>query len=1014
MKWLGEIGYETLCGYDVLPESLNPIRADIKEVVLKENLKNSLLKINPKINVEIIKEAIKEILMPSSVSLYAKNFETYKKYVKGIKVLHKNKNGQDDVSIVKIFDFDNPENNEFLAINQFSIQGSINKRRPDIVVFINGLPLIVFELKNPANEDADIKDCFNQIQTYKTDIEDLFTYNLACILSDGANAKLGSLSADFERFMPWKTITGKKEECAGKHPDEVLIKGLLNKEFLLDYLKYFVVFENDNKKIIKKIAGYHQFHAARKAENKTLKALKEKNGKCGVVWHTTGAGKSLTMLCFADKIMKNPNTQNPTIVVVTDRTDLDDQLFDSFAISSKELSPIKIDSRKKLQKVLKDKPSGGVIFTTIQKFKPEQESSKLSLLSDRSNIIIISDEAHRSQYGFEAKIKTDGNIVYGYAKYLRDALPNACFIGFTGTPLEFVDKDTRSVFGDYIDIYDITDAIEDKATVPIYYEARQIPLKAKDGSLIKVDEEIEEIIEDFENSEKEKARWTAVEALVDSDSRIKVLAKDIVDHFENRTASIEGKGMIVCMSRKICVHLYNEIIKLKPSWHSNDPQKGFIKIMMTGSASDTADLQKHIYNSNIKKEIENRFKKPDDELKLIIVRDMWLTGFDVQSLHTMYIDKPMKGHNLIQAISRVNRVFKDKNAGLIVDYIGIVGNLKKAVSVYTENGGKGRVAQDISESAFKEFLSAMEICRDYLHGFDYSKFKTKAFDLLPNAIDFILSKTGAKESFCDACLSAAKAYGLCKNMKEAFKFNDELAFFQYIRSVLIKKVNKDPAKNNKNIDEIIRAIVSNSIITDGVVDVFKSLGLDKPDLSIISEDFLEKVKNIPQKNLAVELLQQLIKGEIKTKFRLNLTAQKNFSLKLQEAMTKYNNGTIETAQVIEELISVAKQANKETKRGIELGLNDEEKAFYDALEQNESAVRELGDDILKKIVKEITECLRKSAKVDCFKRDDVRAQIMILVKRILKKYKYPPDQQKGAVERILEQAEIISEELSGK
>ncbi|MCL2484774.1 MAG: type I restriction endonuclease subunit R [Endomicrobia bacterium] len=1010
MQWFEDIGYQTFFGPDVLPDTNTPLRADIKDVVLKDNLKASLKNINPQIADNILNEAFDIISKPNETSIIANNKKFYTYFTEGVKVLHKNDNGADTATIVKLFDFENVKNNEFIAINQFTIAGKQN-RRPDIIVFINGLPLAVIELKNPAEPKADIHNAFNQIQTYKNDIEDLFYYNLACVVADGAKARLGSLTGSMEWFLPWRTIAGEREENKGRYEEEVLIKGFFNKEFILDYIRYYVIFEDSGKDTIKKIAGYHQFHAVRKAVKTTIQALNKKDGKAGVVWHTQGAGKSISMLCFASKIMQAPEMENPTIVVVTDRNDLDTQLFDEFAKGNRSLSPIPVDSREDLQEKLTNKPSGGVFFTTIQKFYLEDNETTFPVLSNRKNIVVISDEAHRSHYGFNAKISAKGNITYGYAKYLRDALPNACFIGFTGTPIETTDKDTRAVFGDYIDIYDIVDAINDGATVPIYYEARQIPINTKDGKMLEIDEQIEEVTEGMDDKEKVKTRWATVEALIDTEPRLKTLAKDLIEHFEDRCSVIDGKGLIVCISRKVAVHLYEEIVKLRPTWHSNDPQKGAIKVVMTGSASDPLNFQPHLHNNLVKKDLEKRFKKFEDPLKLVIVCDMWLTGFNVPSLHTMYIDKPMKGHSLMQAIARVNRVFRDKQAGLIVDYIGIARNLEKAVANYTTNGGRGNVEVDI-ERAYEELLKHIEVCRECLDKFDYSEFKTKAFELLPNAMDYILSKQ-KRDVFCDSALNATKAYGLCKGKKETRIYNDELAFFQYIRSMLIKSEYGDGGKKSTDpqVQSVIKAIIDNAIISDKVVDVFKSVGLEKPDISLISDEFLERVKNIEQKNLAVELLERLINGEIKTKFRLNIALQQKFSDLLKNVITKYNNGTIETAQVIEELINTSKDINAAIKEGAELGLSDAEKAFYDAIIKNEASVRSLGNDTLKQIARELTEYLRKSTKVDWAKRDNVRAAIRIAIKGILRKYKYPPDEELGATERVLEQAEKITDEM---
>lgn len=1011
MEYFRAIGYQTMSGPDILPDGINPLRVDVRQPYLPENIKAALFRLNPKVAQPVLDEAYQLLTNPQDATLIARNETVYHYLTDGIKVAHKNAEGEDTATEVKIIDFDRPDNNEFLAVNQFTIQGDVNVRRPDIVVFINGLPLAVLELKNPANEKTDISAAYNQIQTYKADIPDLFNYNLACILSDGIVARIGSLSANEERYMPWRTLHGEKRDNPTEHEAEILIKGFFDKAQLLDYLQYFVVFEKDDAKTVKKIAGYHQFWGVRKTVESVSAAIQTGSGKGGVIWHTTGSGKSLSMVCLAHKIMCAADMHNPTIVLITDRNDLDTQLSGTFARCAPQLSPVPANTREEMQNLLKNRPSGGVIFTTMQKFLPEDGQDTFPVLSERKNIVVISDEAHRTQYGFGASFRA-GKLKYGYAKYLRDALPNACFVGFTGTPVAEGDRDTQAVFGPYVDVYDMQAAIRDGATVPIYYEARHIQLNTRDALLKHFDEEVNKLAADMSDAEKAQLRWLTVEKLAGLPERLKVLAADLADHFEKRLQALDGKGMIVCMSRNIAVRLYEEIIKIRPQWHNADPMKGFIKVIMTGSAADPAHYQPHLYNDLTQKKIENRMKDPDDPLKLVIVCDMWLTGFDVPNLHTMYIDKPIRSHNLIQAISRVNRVFKDKPAGLVVDYIGLARSLEEAVRDYTQGGGRGDVAANIKR-AYELLQEYMEKCRERLRGFDYTDFRNCAYELVPLAWNFILQhkqdREAAQKEFSDNVLSAQKAYGLCQSLPEAAQLADELAFFGLIHTAMTKKPHKGGSR--KETAALIGQLVAQTIATDKPIDVFAQVGLERPDLSLVDERFLEKIRNMKQKDLAAELLKRLLEGEISSKFRLNLPQFKKFSEKLKETVNKYNNGALQTQEVIEALISLAKETNAATKQGEKLGLSDKELAFYNALEENESSVRELGDEVLKQIAQELTNYLRRSVKVDWSKRDSVKAGIMLQVKRILRKYNYPPDQQESATERVLEQAELISEDL---
>jgi len=990
INWLKELGYDYIHGSE--------IKRDYSEVLLEDRLKNGLTKIND-LPSEAIEEAINNIKKHSFPTLIQNNREFHKKLIEGIPV-EVTKDEEKTTEIVKLIDFENPQNNDFLVVNQFTVIGK-KTHRPDIVVFINGMPLFVMELKNPADENATIFKAYEQLQTYKSNIEDLFIYNEALIISDEITAKIGSLSSQYERFMYWKYVDDEKEAPFSRQL-ETLIKGFFKKEYLVDYIQNFITFEDNEKEIIKKIAGYHQFHAVRRALNAIKNA---KNGKAGIVWHTQGSGKSLSMVFLTGKIIKDKDLKNPTVVVITDRNDLDDQLLKTFSLSQDLLKqkPIQAGSVEELRELLKNRPSGGIIFTTIQKFTLKDNEDKFPTLSLRDNIIVIADEAHRSHYGFEAVLRGE-EYKYGYAKYLRDALPNATFIGFTGTPIESEDKDTRRVFGDYISIYDIEDAVKDGATVPIYYESRLAKLQLE--SLEEIDEEIEKLIDSNDVKEKEKLKS---ERVVGAKNRIKAIAKDIVEHFEKRLEVIDGKGMIVAISREVAVDLYDEIVKLRPSWHSDDPQKGFIKVIMTGSASDLEKLQKHIYSKKIRKTIEKRFKDPNDELKLVIVVDMWLTGFDVPSLHTMYIDKPMKGHNLMQAIARVNRVFKDKNGGLIVDYIGIANELKSALKVYTNAGGKGKTAIS-AEDAFNEMLKRIDIIRGMFYGFDYSEYKTNPHKLLAPAANFILGLEDGKKRFSDEVLALTKAYSLCSTLEKTKPYKEEIAFFQAIKAIL----TKSNSSNSKKTQTSIKHIIDNSIKVEGLEDIFDLVGLDKPNISILSDEFLEEVSQMKYKNLAVEILEKLLKNEIKSKSKTNIVREEKFSERLKATLNKYHNRTIQTAQVIEELIAMAKDFRNELQKGNNLGLNEDEIAFYEALALNESAVRELGDETLKKIAIELTETLRKNVTVDWKYRENIRAKIKNRIRILLRRYKYPPDKTPEAIETVLKQAERLSDEWSNE
>ena len=1017
IEFFKELGYEYKNGYDIAPEGDNPERDDFRKVILEDRLRSALIKINPNIPSQTINNSISQILNPNISSLLSCNREMHKWITKGLKVIYM----QDNEEIgrqLQLIDYENIDNNNWFVVNQFEIQGDQRLRRPDVLLFVNGLPLGVIELKNPADENADIWSAYNQLQTYKDNIPDLFNTNAVLVVSDGIQARMGSITATEERFMRWRTIDGETVDPLGQYQDlETLITGLFNKETFLNYIRYFCIFEDD-KSIIKKIAGYHQFYAVQKALEKVVDASQvDGDKKGGVVWHTQGAGKSLEMTCLAGQIVSDIRLGNPTIVMVTDRQDLDGQLFGVFNDAGDLLgeTPKQANSIKELKELLLDRPSGGIIFTTIQKFKPEKGEEKFTVLTDRHNVIVMCDEAHRTQYGFKGVIdQKTGQMKYGLARSLRDGLPNATFIAFTGTPISQDDRDTRAVFGEYVDVYDIQQAVDDGATVPIYYESRLAKIKLDESKIPVIDDEVEDIfedgIEDDEQQEKAKSKWSQIEALVGAKPRLEEIAKDLVDHFETRCKTQPGKAMIIGMSRDICARLYEELIKLKPEWDNSDHMKGVIKVVMTASAADEQHLQKHHTSKQQKKNLEKRFKDPSDELKIVIVRDMWLTGFDAPCLTTMYVDKPMKGANLAQAIARVNRVFADKPGGLIVDYLGIAPQLKEALATYSRAKGKGRPTIDTSE-ALKILEEKLMVARDILHPIDWSGFREKALQLLPVCIDHVLGQEDGRKRYCDTVLSITRAFALCGAMQEAQEYADQVAFHQAIRAPLIKTNRKGGRGDFKDTDFELKQLVSESLVADGVSDIFKMAGLKTPDISILSEEFLKEVQNMPHKNLAVELLDKLLNDQVKSKFRTNIVKQRKFSDLLQSSLSRYQNRSIEAAQVIAELIEMAKEFKKDVERTDELNLDPAENAFYDALSNNKSAEELMGEEVLIEIAREVSQKLRKNISVDWSVRESVRARLRLLVKNLLRKYKYPPDDQDAAVELILSQAEVISEEI---
>jgi type I restriction enzyme R subunit len=1007
LDYFGQLGYTYLPAPEIASDGLFAERDEYGETILKQRLRTALTKINPNIPAPAIDDAIKRIISADSPSLIVNNRTFHTMLTDGVDVQFRNSSGRDVTDKVWLLDFTNPDANDWLVVNQFTVIENHVNRRPDVVVFVNGLPLSVIELKNPAGQHATVRTAYNQFQTYKAQIPCLFTCNELLIISDGHEAKIGSLTANWERFTPWRTVDGTKTEPLSVPQLETLVKGVFEKRRFLDLIRSFIVFEEDAGVIIKKIAGYHQYHAVNLAVEDTVRASSPKGDKrIGVVWHTQGSGKSLSMIYYASKIILHPKMENPTLVVLTDRNDLDSQLFTNFSLCKDLLrqTPVQAESRVHLKELLKV-ASGGVIFTTAQKFAPNKDETQYPLLSDRRNIVVIADEAHRSQYDF----------IDGFARHMRDGLPKASFIGFTGTPIELNDRNTKAVFGEYISVYDIERAVEDKTTVKIYYEGRLAKLELTESEKPKIDPDFEDITETEEVTEKSKLKrkWSRLEAMVGTEKRLALVAKDIVQHFEKRQEAMDGKAMIVCMSRRICVDLYDQIIKLKPEWHSQDFGKGVVKVVMTGSAADPEKYSQHLMTPKVRKDIENRFKRPQDPLKIVIVRDMWLTGFDVPCLHTMYVDKPMQGHGLMQAIARVNRVFKDKPGGLIVDYLGIAEELKEAVALYTASGGKGSPAYD-QDVAVSLMLEKHEVVKGIFHGFDWKPFlhgsATERLASLSQAVEFILAQKDGRERVLAHVRLLTEAFALSVPDERALAIRDDIAFFQAVRSQLLKLGGGGGGgedDNEKDVDKAVKQLVARAVTSSEVVDIFTAVGLDKPDISILSEEFLSEVQKMPQKNLAVALFKKLMKDAIIRQARNNLVQSRNFSEMLEETIRKYQNRTIEVAQVISELVNIAKQFKQAMNRGEEMGLNEAEIAFYDALETSDSAVMEMGDETLKAIARDLVKAVRNSVTIDWTMKDSVKAKIRSMVKRILRKYDYPPDKQEKATATVLEQAEML-------
>ena len=1073
IELLEKLGYESVYGPDIAPDGETPERESYEQVLLIDRLRKALKRINRNMPADVLEDAIKEIRRIHSPELLTNN-ETFHRFLtEGIPV-SKRVEGDDRGDLVWLIDFKNPYNNDFLVVNQFTVVENNHTKRPDIILFVNGIPLVVIELKNAADENASIRSAFRQIETYKSLIPTLFIYNGFVVISDGLEAKAGTISSGFSRFMAWKSSDGKIEASHLVSQLETLIEGMLNKETLIDLMRHFIVFEKTKKEdpetgiitinTVKKMAAYHQYYAVNRAVESTLRAAgytlssraldtvtevplpedlesicliespesyglagvkKQPVGdrKGGVVWHTQGSGKSLSMVFFTGKIVLEMD--NPTVVVITDRNDLDDQLFDTFAASRQLLrqEPVQAEDRNHLKELLKV-GSGGVVFTTIQKFQPD-EGNVYELLSDRENIVVIADEAHRSQYGFKAKTIDDKNekgevigkkVVYGFAKYLRDALPNATYLGFTGTPIENTDVNTPAVFGNYVDIYDIAQAVEDGATVRIYYESRlaKVNLSEEGKALVdELDKELDQ--EDLTDTQKAKTKWTQLEALVGSENRVNQIAKDIIEHFEQRQTVFEGKGMIVTMSRRIAVDLYEAIIKLRPEWHSNELNKGVVKVVITSASSDGPKISAHHTTKEQRRMLADRMKNPNDELKLVIVCDMWLTGFDVPCLHTLYIDKPMKGHNLMQAIARVNRVYKDKPGGLVVDYLGIASDLKKALSFYADSGGKGDPTI-LQEQAVELMLEKLEVVSNMYYGFNYEEYfeadTSKKLSIILAAEEHILGLEDGRKRYINEVTALSKAFAIAVPHEQAMDVKDEIAFFQAVKARLVKFDSTDTGRTDEEIETTIRQVIDKALVTEPVVDVFDAAGLKKPDISILSEEFLMELKGMEHKNVALEVLKKLLNNEIKSRAKKNLVKSKTLREMLENTIKKYHNKILTAAEVIDELISLSKEIVEMDKEAKAMGLSDFEYAFYTAVASNDSARELMQKDKLRELAVALTETIRQNATIDWTIKESAKAKLKVSVKRLLRKYGYPPDMQMLATETVLKQAEMIANELT--
>ena len=1027
LDWLAGLGWAVAHGPDIAPGTPHAERGDYGQVVLEQRLRDALADLNPRLPVAALDDAYRTLTRPEGSTLEARNRDFHRMFVNGVEIEYREDGGRVRGDIVRAVDFDNPANNDFLAVNQFTV--TENRELPQAgrgVVRQRLAPERIIELKNPADEDATIWTAWQQLQTYKSELPTLFSMNEALVVSDGIEARIGTLTSGKEWFKPWRTVTGETLADPLITKLQVMLEGVFEPGRFLALVRDFIVFEDGSGAQVKKMAGYHQFHAVRVAVDETLRAAELRrehaaeagrhyesgrlaggepgDRRIGVVWHTQGSGKSLTMAFYAGAIIREAAMENPTVVVLTDRNDLDDQLFGTFSRCQDllRLPPSQAASRADLRNKLSVN-AGGVVFTTIQKFFPEEKGDTHPTLSDRRNIVVIADEAHRSQYDF----------IDGFARHMRDALPNASFVGFTGTPIELQDANTRAVFGDYISIYDIQRSVEDGATVRIYYESRLAKLTLDEDERPHIDPDFEEATEgeEIERAERLKTKWAQLEAVVGAEKRVQQIAEDMVTHFEQRLETLEGKAMVVCMSRRICIDLYRQLTRLRPGWHDEDDGKGALKVVMTGSASDPPDWQPHFRNKTRREALAQRFRDPDDPLKVVLVRDMWLTGFDAPSLHTMYVDKPMRGHGLMQAIARVNRVFKDKPGGLVVDYLGLAQDLKQALAIYSESGGKGRTALDQAE-AVAVMLEKYEVCCVLFHGLDRTKLTTgtpqERLTLLPAAQEHVLAQEDGKERCLNAVRALSLAFALAVPHSETTRIRDDVGFFQAVRAALLKQPESEP-RPEADLDLAVRQIVSRAVAFEGMMDIFTVAGLDKPDISVLSDEFLAEVREMPHRNLAVELLQKLLKGEVATTRRKNVVQARSFTAMLEQTLRRYQNRAIEAAQVIEELIALARDMREANARGERLGLSDDELAFYDALETNDSAVQVLGDETLRDIARQLVETVRNNVSIDWTLRENVRANLRRLVRRILRQHGYPPDKQEIATQTVLEQAEVLSE-----
>ncbi|MEM1011201.1 MAG: type I restriction endonuclease subunit R [Planctomycetota bacterium] len=1039
IAWFQEAGWAYLHGAKLAPDVAPDERVDGRAVVLAGRLAAAVRRLNPQLPAEAVEEVVRAATTREHPDLARANAAFHRKMIDGVPVAYTDASGAKVEDVARLVAFDDVKaggGNDWLVVNQLAVAGTKDGRRPDVVCYLNGLPIAVIELKNPADASADVWAAYRQLQTYKDEIGDLFATNAALVVSDAITARVGSLTATPEWFLPWRTVASESDKPTVEMELERVVRGFFRPDLLLDYLRHFILFEGDEE-IVKKIAGYHQFHGVRAAVDETIKATRH-DGKGGVFWHTQGSGKSISMAMYAGKLLQQPAMNNPTLVVVTDRNDLDGQLHQQFSAAKSLLreAPEQADSREQLREYLDGRASGGIVFTTVQKFSPMDGEDTHPALSRRSNIVVISDEAHRSQYGIKPTLdKKTGRYVYGYAKHLRDALPKASFIGFTGTPIAFEDKDTRGVFGEYVSVYDIADAVEDGATVQIYYESRRAKLDLNSEDIDQLNAEVDEVVagEEVEGREKTKGKWAQLAKLVGAQPRLEAIADDLLAHFDRRKEAMRsqlstdeqpdfgGKAMIVTMSRDICVALYDEIVKRRPemagtrredgTWNHED---GKIRVVMTGTATDRPELRHHQYSKAQRQRLAKRFKDPRDELELVIVRDMWLTGFDVPCCHTMYVDKPMKGHALMQAIARVNRVFREKAGGLVVDYIGIAVDLKKALKTYTESPGRGQPTVR-AEDGLRILKEKMGVLRDMMRekspdspGVDYGGFETAPLPLLPKVTNHILSLDDGKRRFLDVMASVMKAFSLCATLDEAAAMRTEIAFFAAIRGILAKHGVEGPKRGGTDKSAMLKGILDNAVVSDGVDDIFAMAGLERPNIGLLSDEFLEDVRQMPAKNLAVELLERLIKDEIRGRSRNNVVRESKYGDRLAETLRKYNNRAIESGKIVEELIAMAKDFIEAVKRDEELGLNADEIAFYDALAERPDVLREMGNQTLKKLAVELTDQLRRSTTVDWQVRESVRAKMRLLIKRLLRKYKYPPEGQEKAVELVIEQAERLS------